>query len=105
MRHFPETLQVTRFFEAKKIAKRIPRRWRNSGYEAAGMKDLLVHQIELETPFFGASPMSTFVKSLFVAAALFAGAQSINTASAMSAGLTAACQSGSFSQHGIWDCR
>jgi hypothetical protein len=50
-------------------------------------------------------PMTTFLKALVVAAGLFAGVNSISIASAMSAGDIAACQSGSFSSHGIWDCR
>ncbi len=49
--------------------------------------------------------MSNIFKTILVAAALVAGAGSITTVSAMTAGDIAACQSGSFSPHGIWDCR
>jgi hypothetical protein len=45
--------------------------------------------------------MSTFIKSLVVAAALASGALAVTSANAMNA----ACQGGSFTQHGIWDCR
>lgn len=49
--------------------------------------------------------MSNFVKFAVVAAALFAGVNSITAVSAASAGTTASCQSGSFTSMGIWDCR
>ena len=50
--------------------------------------------------------MSTLVKSLFVAAALFAGAASITAASAQpDYALNQACNGSTFTPHGIWDCR
>ena len=50
--------------------------------------------------------MSTFIKSIVVAAALFAGASSITAASAQSGfGLNPACNGSTFTPHGIWDCR
>ena len=48
--------------------------------------------------------MSTFLKTFVVAAALFTGAASIATAAPAINGLSATCD-GSFSPHGIWDCR
>ena len=48
--------------------------------------------------------MSTFIKTFVVAAALFAGANSIAVAAPVTTGLTPTCD-GSFSPHGIWDCR
>ena len=49
--------------------------------------------------------MTNFAKTLVIAAALFAGANSITAAYAASNGLQAACQSGSFTPRGVWDCR
>lgn len=49
--------------------------------------------------------MTTFVKTFIVAAALFAGTQSITAASAQSEGIRMACQAGSITPHGVWDCR
>lgn len=49
--------------------------------------------------------MTTFVKTFIVAAALFAGAQSITAASAQGEGIRMACQAGSITPHGVWDCR
>ena len=49
--------------------------------------------------------MTNFAKTLLIAAALFAGATSFTAAYAMSNGLIDACQSSSFTPHGVWDCR
>lgn len=52
--------------------------------------------------------MNTFLKALIVAAALFAGVNSIVvSAQARTSDQTgtSACESNSFTPHGIWDCR
>ncbi len=49
--------------------------------------------------------MTNFVKAFAVAAALFAGAQSISTASAETNGSSVSCMTGSLTPHGSWDCR
>ncbi len=49
--------------------------------------------------------MTNFLKIAFLALALVGGVGSITSASAMSDGLKAACESNAYTPHGIWDCR
>ncbi len=49
--------------------------------------------------------MTNFLKTAFLALALVGAAGSITSASATSNGLRAACESNTYTPHGIWDCR
>jgi len=48
--------------------------------------------------------MNTFLKAAVVAAALFAGANSLVAAPAES-NLMPSCTGSTFTPHGVWDCR
>lgn len=49
--------------------------------------------------------MTTFLKTLVVAAALFTGVSATTTAFAQPGFSRDSCSGSSLNQHGVWDCR